>query len=941
MVTRFFYALCLVLHLTGCGTKPEAELEKARAAGQSKDYKSAVIHFKNVIQQSQDSAQIRLEYAQLLQESGDFTGVEQQLRRALELGADPNTTIPRIASWLLDRNEPKVLLKDFHNTQLKDEAAQNRLRGLRAIALLNTSKLEDVEKELSTITRPDSAGVLARAQAVAAKGDVNALQTVYKEARQLAEKSTLGSEEWWVWRSLARLSLALGLNDAALQDFQRANQLMPSHFGVLGEYGEALIGFNRVQDAQKVYADLLLNSPKYYRTTLLESLLSLNAGQTERAYDAALRVLATVPDNATSALIAARIEIQRNSFATAENRVTAILRANPNIIEALRLQALIAAKRGDFAQAEKLMRMTIQRSPNNINLKLEAADLALVKGNLKEAKALAEEILAKNPNSAKALGVLAATAAQTKDKIGSEKYLNLAVAALATEPSAADGLFRVAIRMRAFKQAQSIVEHNKKLDDTDPTPIFWQAIIAKDQGQEGDARKNLLASLDKKNDYIPALGLLKALQLDSRYLGEYGLRIKAAAQSNPKNEAIVLDYLTWLKQRKGSGEKVDTIMQESLSALKATPDSAALRKFTAELYLSDGKTADADKLIAEGLASFEKSLAVQELAAQWAERQGKFAEAANIYQKLAQLHPRSIAFALKHAQALSQNGQVIEAITAFERALGIHPEDETANRLLATARLNAGKKADAFRGLEEFSKLPGRLSDGLFLKAGAHVAIKEYGYAKKMINEALKIGAGERGIAALVSVLDAENKPQEADTVINQWLEKNPQSPNILMLAASRAAIQENYTKAIPIYNRLLQMRPGNAFLLNELAWAQASLNLPNAVKNARAALVLEPENPNVMDTVAFALSRPNGGQTDRQKAKNENQSNGTIEALDLWQKVVTLQPGIAEPSLNYSALLIELGKKEVAREVLAKINPKNLSLGQIERLKQLSAKAS
>jgi cellulose synthase operon protein C len=170
-----------VLHLTGCSTKPEAELEKARAAGQSKDYKSAVIHFKNVIQQSQDSAQIRLEYAQLLQESGDFTGVEQQLRRALELGADPNTTIPRIASWLLDRNEPKVLLKDFHNTQLTDEAAQNRLRGLRAIALLSTSKLEDVEKELRTITQPDSAGVLARAQAVAAKGDVNALQAVYKE----------------------------------------------------------------------------------------------------------------------------------------------------------------------------------------------------------------------------------------------------------------------------------------------------------------------------------------------------------------------------------------------------------------------------------------------------------------------------------------------------------------------------------------------------------------------------------------------------------------------------------------------------------------------------------------------------------------------------------------------------------------------------------------
>jgi cellulose synthase operon protein C len=112
-VLRFWYVLCLALCLIGCGAKPEAELEKARAASLNKDYKSAVIHFKNVIQQSQDSAPIRLEYAQLLQDSGDFIGLEQQLRRALELGADPNATVPRIASWILDRNEPKTLLKDF------------------------------------------------------------------------------------------------------------------------------------------------------------------------------------------------------------------------------------------------------------------------------------------------------------------------------------------------------------------------------------------------------------------------------------------------------------------------------------------------------------------------------------------------------------------------------------------------------------------------------------------------------------------------------------------------------------------------------------------------------------------------------------------------------------------------------------------------------------
>jgi cellulose synthase operon protein C len=939
-VLRFWYVLCLALCLIGCGAKPEAELEKARAASLNKDYKSAVIHFKNVIQQSQDSAPIRLEYAQLLQDSGDFIGLEQQLRRALELGADPNATVPRIASWILDRNEPKTLLKDFQNTLLKDEAAQNRLRGLRAIAMLSTSKLDSVEKEILTITQPDSAGILARAQVLAAKGDVNGLRIVYKEARRVAEKSTLGNEEWWVWRSLARLSLALELNDAALEDFQRANQLMPSHFGVLGEYGEALVGLNRIQEAQKIYDELLQKSPKYYRTVLLESLLRLNGGQTERAYDAALRVLTTVPDNVTSALIAARIEIQRNSLATAENRLASVLRTNPNVTEALRLQSLLAAKRGDFAQAEKLMRTTIQRSPNNISLRLEMAEFSLAKGNFKEAKELAEDVLKKNPQSAKALGVLAVTAEQAKDKARSENYLTLAVAALVTEPSAADTLFRLAIRTRAYQQAANIVQQMKKLDDADPTPIFWQAIIAKDQGQELEARTNLLASLDKKNDYIPALGLLKALQLESRYLGEYGVRIKKAAQANPKNEAVVLDYLTWLNGRNGPKEKVDSVIQESLMSLNAMPESAALRQFTAELYVSHGKPEEADKLIVEGMTRFEKTQSVQELAAQWAERQGKFAESAQLYEKLTQSYPRSIAYALKYAQALSQNRQLPEAIKAFEAALSIHPEDETANRLLADARLRAGKREDAFRGLEEFSKLPGRQTEGLLLKAGAHVAIKEYGSAKKAIDEALKVGAGERGIAALVSVLDTESKPQESDIVIGQWLEKNPQSPSILMLAASRAARQENYAKAIPYYNQLLLMRPGNAFLLNELAWAQASLNLPNAVKNARAALTLEPQNPNVMDTVAFALTRVSNGKN-KNKAENEIDSIVSNEAIELWQRVLTLQPGIVEPSLNYSELLIKLGKKIQAREVLAQINSKNLSSVQIERLKQLSAKAS
>lgn len=61
-----------------------------------------------------------------------------------------------------------------------------------------------------------------------------------------------------------------------------------------------------------------------------------------------------------------------------------------------------------------------------------------------------------------------------------------------------------------------------------------------------------------------------------------------------------------------------------------------------------------------------------------------------------------------------------------------------------------------------------------------------------------------------------------------------------------------DYQKAIPPFKKALSINPDSAIVLNDLAWAysQLNINLEEALSMAEKANSLEPNRPEVLDTL-------------------------------------------------------------------------------------------
>lgn len=118
------------------------------------------------------------------------------------------------------------------------------------------------------------------------------------------------------------------------------------------------------------------------------------------------------------------------------------------------------------------------------------------------------------------------------------------------------------------------------------------------------------------------------------------------------------------------------------------------------------------------------------------------------------------------------------------------------------------------------------------------------------------------------------------------------------MLKAERL-IGSDKEGAKSVYAGILEQMPENFVVLNNLAYLYyEDGELNKAMELARKAVGLQPKNADSVDTLAQILI---------QQDKYE-------ESLSLYESVVNDQPVADIVYLNYVQLLLDMGKKEVAR---------------------------
>lgn len=886
------------------------QLEAARASLAKGDEAAALVSLRFAAQESPKSVPVRLLLAQVLERRHDSAGAAEQLRKALENGAKADELMPRIALLMLDRGEMEAVVRQYKDQRLDDAQADASLRGAVALALLALKREAPARQQIEEAADVPTVR-LARSQML-----VNAGRA--KEALAALQLDAPGSAPpWWVLRAARRIANAAGEAALSLELMRRAHEAVPWHLGVLGEYGEALVTAGRVDEAEKVRAQLARTAPQFFWTHYLNALLYLRAGRVDEAHAAALTVLKTSPEHVGSTLLAASAELRRGDVAVAEKRLTALVQRQPESVPALRLLAQAQERLGRGEDARATVQRGLNLLPGDAELLLVRARLEVAAGQHKAAAQSFAEVARQHPDDAQVLLSLAQARAAGGDRAGAREVMDRLQAMVG------DGAFGARVveaalalgeRERAQRLAQELVTRFPK----DPQARLALAAVHSLQGDAATAWRETLAVLDDNPNHGGALMALAALARTAPQRQELLARHDKAMQAGGGGPQQVLDYAALLRFQGSAGPTPLTALEHGAKLYPSAP--SVLRALVDEqLRSGDSERAIASAQRAAAVAN--APAAMRELLATTYARVGKREQATEELRKLVNEFPQRTDWMLALAQLEAEGGRNTEAVSLLRRVVSERPDDAGAFRMLAllSARTNVEEGlsvARQFGARPEFAAAALLLAGDVQLEAGnAAAALEQYRAATK---------AGAEPLASVRSIEARERNGQQAvaEQELALLLRSYPDDPTVLGFASQRALRLGAAAKAVEYLQRIARKVPNDPVILNDLAWAQLAAGQPEALTNARRALAALPNSPQVLHTMGMVLA--GNGQ-----AK---------EAIAALRAASNLAPTKAMPRLNLAQQLAASGDKSGASSALRGLDETQLGSKDKDALRQLKS---
>ncbi|MBS0495774.1 MAG: tetratricopeptide repeat protein, partial [Proteobacteria bacterium] len=142
--------LAMALLLSACsGDNPDALVASAQDYLNRQDAPAAIIQLKNALKAKPDLVKARLMLGQALLATGDAQGAETELKKAQDLGAPADETVPLLVHALLQTGQYAKVTSDYAGKQLSSAEAQANLKTSVAIAWLRQGKPDNARDSLN------------------------------------------------------------------------------------------------------------------------------------------------------------------------------------------------------------------------------------------------------------------------------------------------------------------------------------------------------------------------------------------------------------------------------------------------------------------------------------------------------------------------------------------------------------------------------------------------------------------------------------------------------------------------------------------------------------------------------------------------------------------------------------------------------------------------
>lgn len=901
-------AVAITTLLAGCGQASEqSSLSAAKASIAKRDLKSATVQLKAALGNNPSSAEARYLLGASLLDMGDLVAAEVELRKAKELKFPPEKWAPALAKTLLMRQQSKQLVDEFEAVKLTDIAAQADLNASVAAALAVLGQVDRanalIDATLQSVPE-HSPTLMLKARLLARPGT---LEEAIALVAAVLKRNPADADAWQLLGDL-RLYGSRDLAKAT-EAYGKVLELRPANLQAHSALIFIQLVAKNIPAARKQLETMEKASPGNPQTKFLAARIAFLAGDAPKSRELVQQLLRIAPNNVALLEFAGAVELQLNTPVQAETYLGKALVQVPDLPTVRRLLAEAYLRSGKSVKALEVLRPNLERaSPDSLSLSL-AAEAYLQSGDLKKAEAYFQQASKLTPTDPKYKTALALTMlAKGQTEAAFNELRAIAASAQDTLPDLT--LISALLRRQELDEALRAIEGLERKQPDKPTAANLRGRVQLARRDLPGARKSFELALEKDPAFLPAITSLAAIEVAEGKPKQAELRYAAVLKLDPKNSQAYLALAQLKATNGGSNEEVRQLLDK---AVQANPGETAPRLALIHHWISlrDMKAAMASAQA--GVAAIPANPEMLDALGSMQLVTGESNQAISTYNKVATMQPTVVKFQLRLADAYLQGKDYNSAERSFKRALDLSPSEISAQRGLIALSVRAKQPERAVEVAKNIQRQ--RASDGIgyMIEGDIQVEFKNLEAAIKAYRAGLERPNPGRLPERLYTTLATAKRQPEAARFAEDWAKRRPVDTNFLIFLGNNAIAKNELPAAERHFTDIIKANPRHAFAMNNLAWVLAKQGKPGAITMAENATKLAPENPAILDTLAFALA------ADNQLPK----------AVETARAVLVQAPNEPIYRLNLARLLVRTGDKSGAKTELDRLVPLGSKFGR------------
>jgi putative PEP-CTERM system TPR-repeat lipoprotein len=648
-------AALLLSGIAACRAKPEVVRQRAFENGErlyaAGKYPDATLEYQKALQQDPKFGPARFKLAEAYAASGNLRAAYPEYLRAADLlPGDLDVQVKAGNMLLLGRRFQEA--KDKARAILTSDP--NHLAGLLLLgnALAGLRDLDNAAAvtERATDIDPERAGVYANLGTLhLARGDREEAEKAFALAVQRNPADVSG------WLAQGNFLRAVGELDRAEASFKRAVEVAPAHpraNRVLAAYyldtnrpdrAEPFLRFvaesqkddgswmdladfylsaKRFDDARQVLKGLLDRKPSFEARSRM-ALVAHAEGKVDEAHGILNDILKADPNNAAAQALQARVLLRENKPDDALLSARGALQADPQSAEAHFMLGLVHVSRNSLEDARKAFLQVLAINPTAADAKIELAKLHTSRRELDTAIGFARETVATQPENLKARLVLARS---------------------------------LMVRPEDHRRARAVLD---ELLSKYPSSAAVHTSLGEfylSTGQRETARKQFERALELDPSFVEALTSLMSMDLSSGKARAAWNRFRARLTKAPTDPDLLLigaKFAATVRDLNAS--------EQFLRRLVAVePSSMEAYAMLGQLFVSQGRLADALKEFQEVARRDPKSVAAHTMLGLLMHRLGHLEEAAGHYQKAVNVDQGAVTAANNLAWLYAEKGEKLD-----------------------------------------------------------------------------------------------------------------------------------------------------------------------------------------------------------------------------------------------------------------------------------------